>query len=194
MEAIANSFDLPVFLWVQNYIWGPFLDFLMPVITSLGNGGIFWIILTVVMLCFKKTRKCGVMMAFGLIISLVVNDFVLKPLISRPRPFNFFDASSGYIYPELVSRPTSWSFPSGHTSSSFAAAVPLFSQNKKLGIPALILAALIGFSRIYVHVHYCSDVLAGVVVGALYGIAAIFIGAAVWKVLEPKLTKKKKAE
>ncbi|MBR6634569.1 MAG: phosphatase PAP2 family protein, partial [Clostridia bacterium] len=89
-----------------------------------------------------------------------------------------------YTFPGVDHMPTSWSFPSGHTSSSFAAATAVFSVNKKWGIPAYVFAAIVGFSRIYLGVHYCTDVLAGAVLGVVYGIIGVLIVSLIIKALK----------
>lgn len=143
----------------------------------------------VILICTKKYRKCGLMMGAALLLMLVINDGILKNLIARPRPFNRFDPADpamfavwkDFPFPEIVSRPSSFSFPSGHTSSSFAAALPMLKTDKKIGIPALVLAFLIGFSRIYVHVHYPTDVIVGAIAGLFYG----WVGIVLVQKLEP---------
>jgi undecaprenyl-diphosphatase len=100
---------------------------------------------------------------------------VFKQIFERPRPFNFDGWPGEFIYPELVERPHSFSFPSGHTSSSLGAATPLLIKaKKKYGIPVFILALLIGFSRVYIHVHYPTDVIFGTLVGIIGGVIAVF--------------------
>ncbi|NLX93199.1 MAG: phosphatase PAP2 family protein [Clostridiales bacterium] len=192
------DFDWAVFQFVEKYLWGPFLDILMPFITRLGDGGIIWIVLAVLLLFFKKYRKFGIMMVAALLLSLLINDNILKPLINRPRPFNpeaWKTLERAFIYPELVPRPHGLSFPSGHTSSSFAAAVVLiFTGKKRIYIPPLILAFLIAFSRIYVHVHYCTDVLAGMVVGTLYGLLAYLLIAKLLPLIQEKIRVKREKE
>lgn len=94
-----------------------------------------------------------------------------------------------YVFPNVVHMPTSWSFPSGHTSSSFAFATAVFSNNKKWGIAAYILAAAIGFSRIYLGVHYCTDVLAGAVLGVVYGVIGVFVVGTIIKAIKKKNNK-----
>lgn len=91
-----------------------------------------------------------------------------------------------YAFPYIVDMPHSWSFPSGHTSSSFAFATAVFANNKKWGIAAYVLAALIGFSRIYLGVHYCTDVLAGAVVGIIYGVIGVLVVGAIIKLIKKK--------
>lgn len=189
------DFDWAVFQFVEKYLWGPFLDVLMPFITHLGDAGIIWIVLAVILLFFKKYRKFGFMMITGLLLSLLINDNILKPLISRPRPFDLDVWKGMFIYPELITRPDSLSFPSGHTSSSFAAAVVLiFTGRKRVYIPPLILAFFIALSRIYVHVHYCTDVLAGMVVGTLYGLLAFLLVAKLAPFIQEKIKAKRLKE
>lgn len=183
--------DWSVFAWVRDTLWNPVLDVIMKYITLLGEGGIIWIIFALILVCTKKYRKCGLMMGAALLLMLVINDGILKNLFARPRPFDLFDPANPGAYavwkefpfPNIVSEPTSFSFPSGHTSSSFAAALPMLKADKKIGIPAMILAFLIGFSRIYVHVHYLTDVLVGAIAGLFYG----WIGIVLVQRLEPVL-------
>ena len=104
MEAILN-FDLSVFRFVENYIWNPVLDVIMPIITYLGEGGAVWIAIALSLIISKKYRKCGVAMALGLIGSLVVVDWIIKPIVERPRPFNLEAWGGNLIYPELVESP-----------------------------------------------------------------------------------------
>ncbi|MGI6772480.1 MAG: phosphatase PAP2 family protein [Clostridiales bacterium] len=189
MEAIYN-FDLAVFQFIEKYIWNDaILHPVMKFITTLGDGGLIWIIIAVILLITKKYRKYGFMMAAGLIITLVVNDNILKPLIERPRPFDY-TGWTNFIYPEIIPRPDDFSFPSGHTTSSFLSVVPLMRANKKFGIPALVLASLIAFSRIYVHVHYCTDILVGIVVGIIYGLLGCLIVDLIYKAIAKRKAKK----
>ena len=157
----------------------------MPIITVLGEGGWVWIVIAVLFLFMPKYRKAGVTMAFALILMLILNDGILKNVFARPRPFNFEPFEALYaVFPQgadgkpelLVGLPSSFSFPSGHTSSSFAAAFAILLNKKwKAGVPALLLAALIGFSRNYLMVHYPTDVLFGALMGVLYAVLAYFL-------------------
>ena len=176
------NFDLNVFQWIQS-IQNEILDGIMVGITTLGNGGAAFIIIGLVLLFTKKYRKAGLAVIMALLVMLLCNDLFLKEFFARPRPFNLFETnpekyafwSEGYVFPELISRPTSYSFPSGHTASAFAAALALLWHNRKIGIPVTIFAALMGFSRIYVEVHYCTDVIAGVISGAICALVAVLI-------------------
>ena len=185
MQAIFDSFlnfDLSVFQWIQG-IQNDFLDAIMVGITTLGNAGAVFIVLGLVLMCTKKYRKAGFAVIVALLVMLLCNDLFLKEFFARVRPFNLLESNpekyafwgEAYVYPELVGRPSSYSFPSGHTASAFAAAVALLWHNRKFGIPTVIFAALMGFSRIYVQVHYCTDVIAGVVSGAICALVAVAI-------------------
>lgn len=148
-----------------------FGDFIMPIITSLGNMGIIWIFLTVVLIVIPKTRKTGIMMGIALVLDLIICDITLKPLVARVRPF---DVNTGIQL--LITKPHDFSFPSGHTASSFAATFAcFFSGQKRIGIPCLILTILIAFSRLYLYVHYPTDVLAGIVIGLICGLAGYLL-------------------
>lgn len=162
MEALLNL-DGNILIWIQEFLRNPVLDPFFKVITSFGNAGIFWIIATILLLIPKKTRRVGLMSAFALLGSLFINNILLKNLVARTRPYY---AVEGLI--PLIKKPVEFSFPSGHAGSSFASACVL-QRNlpKKYGIWFLILAVLISFSRLYVGVHYPSDVLAGAVTGIL---------------------------
>ncbi len=165
MELIYEI-DENILLFIQEYVRNPILTPVFKFITTLGNSGIFWIILTAVFLVTKKYRKAGVAGAIALILSLIVVNLILKNAIARIRPYEIWDNLE-----ILIALPTDYSFPSGHTSSSFAAACGMYPFiPRKLGIGLIILAALIGFSRIYFAVHYPSDVVAGFVIGAILGV------------------------
>ena len=125
----------------------PFLDFWIPKLTLLGNGGMIWILLAVVLLCIPKTRRCGQAMTVALMLVFLFGNCLLKPLIARPRPF--------MLHPEiplLIPSPTDFSFPSGHTYAGIAAATVLWHFYKKWGWIALISALLIAFTRLYLKV------------------------------------------
>lgn len=144
----------------------PLLDKILAFITSLGNAGIIWIVLAVVLLILPKTRKTGIIVAAALLMDLVLCNLILKNLVARVRPYDVNTAIA-----ILIKKPLDFSFPSGHTAASFAAMTALFlAKMKKAWIAALVLAVLIAFSRLYFYVHYPTDVLGGAVVGILSGI------------------------
>jgi Membrane-associated phospholipid phosphatase len=162
--------DGAILLWIQEYIRNPMLTPIMKVITALGDAGIFWILVAILCLCIKKTRKAGATIVLALLFSLIVNNGILKNAVARIRPYEVVDGLQC-----LVGRAVDFSFPSGHSGSSFAAATVIaYLFPKKYGVPAVILAALIAFSRLYVGIHYPTDVLVGILDGILLG------GLAVW--------------
>lgn len=166
--------ELEILHWFES-LHNPITDPIMYAVTCLGNAGIIWIIIAVLMLFVlpKRYRKVGLTVTIALILSLIMCNGVMKNLYQRVRPFNA-DTSFENLYNVFASI-HDWSFPSGHTSASFAAAVAIVLWRRKEGIAALVLAVLISLSRLYLTVHYPTDVLASLVLGSLYGVAAYFI-------------------
>ena len=183
-SAMAEAFDLPILEWIAANLKCGFLDKVMPLITLLGDAGIFWIACSVVLICFPKTRKTGLAMGISLLIGLLVCNVTLKPLVARIRPYDYQMQHFGKEVLLLVEGMHDYSFPSGHTIASFEAATALMIGNKKLGIPAMILAVLIAFSRLYLYVHYPTDVLASIVLGigiAFLGTFLVKKGFSLWE-------------
>ena len=145
----------------------PVLDGFMKFVSFLGNKGWFWILLTLLFIAMPKYRRTGFKMAVSLVLMTVIGNMIIKPLVGRVRPYEVNTAVE-----LIVAKLSSYSFPSGHTFGSFAAAVVLFINHKKIGIPALVLAVLIGFSRMYLYVHFPTDVLAGAVFGVITAVIA----------------------
>ena len=164
--------DGQILLWIQEYLRFPALTSVMKDITNLGNAGILWILITIVLLLDKKTRNVGYMSALALIGSLIVDNILLKNLVARTRPYEVVDGLK-----LLIEKQSDYSFPSGHTGSSFASAIVLWKElPKKYGVMALIVAVLIAYSRLYVGVHYPSDVLAGVLIGTVLALVSVWLG------------------
>ena len=172
---ITQCFDLPVLDWIAEHWHCRILDALMPPITHLGDGGITWILLAGILLCLPKYRKTGLAMGIALALGLVVCNLVLKPAVGRIRPFAYQLHHFNRVIPLLISAPTDASFPSGHTIASFEAATVLLLRNKKWGSVALVIASLIAFSRLYLYVHYPSDVISSILLGGLIGFTAHLI-------------------
>ncbi len=173
-DVLITQIDFYILNLIQE-MRTPFLDFIMPVITYLGSGGTIWIITAVILLFFRKSRKTGVTVLLALLIGLLLSTILLKGLVGRIRPFNMaeglLDAST-----LLIGVPSGeFSFPSGHSVSSFSAATVLFMYNRKIGIPALILAVLIAFSRLYLYVHFPTDVIGGAAVGFAIAVFSVYI-------------------
>lgn len=163
LQSVQNL-DGEILLQIQQHLRTDMLTPLMKFVTFLGNGGWFWILCAVVLLAIPKTRKTGYAAVLSLIFGVIVTNLLLKNIVARPRPFAEIEA----LIP-LIAKPTDFSFPSGHTTASFAVALVMLRMlPKKIGIPAVVLAALVVFSRLYLGVHYPTDVLAGFVV-ALVG-------------------------
>ena len=173
------SFDADFLLYIQDHIRCGILDNFFPYITHLGTAGSFWILLTVVLMCFKKTRRAAVCSAIALLGSLLLNNMLLKPLVGRVRPYEVIEGLK-----LIGKKATDPSFPSGHTAASIASAVALCRfLKKRYSIPLLVLALLIGFSRLYIGIHYPTDVLMGLFDGIALGIAGILIENAMYKKL-----------
>ncbi|MDE6107787.1 MAG: phosphatase PAP2 family protein [Oscillospiraceae bacterium] len=155
-------------LWIQTFIRQDWLSPVVKGFTHLGDNGILWIALCLILLLIPKTRRIGLAGAFALCFSLLCTNLILKPLIDRPRPWLLVE---GLV--NLVNELDPRSFPSGHTSAAFAAALALFhtlpKNRAKWKWAVIVLATLMGLSRLYVGVHYPSDVLAGALVGAFCG-------------------------
>ena len=162
---LAESFDLPILDWIAANLWCPFLDAVMPMVTVLGDAGIFWMLIAAALLLFKKTRRVGLGMGFAMLMGLLLCNLTLKPLCQRPRPYDYQLDVFGKLIPLLIDRQHDFSFPSGHTIASFEAAGVIWLNKKKWGIAALVLACLIAFSRLYLYVHYPTDVLVSVALG-----------------------------
>lgn len=155
------TMDLEILHLIQG-LRTPLLDGIMVVLTTMGDGGIVWIALSIVLLIIPKTRRCGLAIALGMLLSHIVGNVVLKPILARPRPFSV-DPSVELI----VKAPSSYSFPSGHTMNGFTAACALMTFYRKPGMAALVLAALIAFSRMYLFLHYPTDILGGIVLAVV---------------------------
>jgi undecaprenyl-diphosphatase len=157
------NLDGNILLWIQEFIRNPILTPIVVFITGLGNGGRIWILISLLLLIPKKTRKIGIMSIAALLGSLLINNLLLKNLVARTRPYEVIENLQ-----LLVNPAHDYSFPSGHTGSSFASAMVLYQElPKKYGVPAIILAVLIALSRLYVGIHYPSDVLVGAITGIL---------------------------
>ncbi len=198
LNALAVSFDLPILDWIQAHLQSGLMDTIMPIITMFGDAGIFWMIWATLLLFFPKTRRTGLGMWFAMAMGLLICNIIMKPAIGRMRPYDFQIQELGKTWNDLllggkllVETPHDFSFPSGHTIASFEASTVLLLNSKAMGIPAVILAILIAFSRMYLYVHYPTDVIFSVFAGILFGIIGNLIAK---KIPLPRLGKKGKYE
>lgn len=157
---MIQQIDFWILDWIQETLRCGFLDSFFRAVTMLGEVGIVWIIAGVVLLFFKKYRRAGVTVLLGLLAGLLIGNLFLKNVIARERPCWINEAVE-----LLIKIPTDYSFPSGHTLSSVIAATCMLLRDKRIGIPACVLAGLIAFSRLYLYVHFPTDILGGVLLG-----------------------------
>lgn len=165
-----QNLEIYILDFIQNNIRNPVLDPILIFITYLGNKGAIWIIISLLLIISKKYRTYGFITLISLILSFLICNFTLKPLISRQRPYTIYEDML-----LLISTPKDFSFPSGHTMSSFAATITIFYCNRRFGFFALVLAVLISFSRMYLYVHYPSDILISIPLGILTGYISILV-------------------
>ena len=153
------EFDL---LYQLQELRQPIIDRILTFISTLGNGGVIWILAALVLLAIKRYRKIGWQVALSMLLTVIIGNLILKNLVARDRPC--------WIDPDvalLVRNPWDYSFPSGHAMNGFAASVAMLINDKRLGIPAVLFAAVIAFSRLYLFVHFPTDVLAGILLGTV---------------------------
>lgn len=165
-----ESVEFAILDWIQQHLRCGFLDTALPAVSWICNHGEVWIILAAVLLLRKRDRWVGVSVALALVLDLVCCNLILKPLVDRVRPFAVNTAVE-----LLTAPPLDASFPSGHTAASFAAVFALKASGSRLWKPALVLAAAIAFSRLYLYVHWPSDVLFGAVLGTALGYAGAWL-------------------
>jgi len=200
------NFDNAVFQWIGRVLrpgTSTALDWFFNFVTMLGNSGWFFIALAVGFLIFKKTRKLGLIMAFALILELLLVNVTMKPLFARPRPYDleleWWVQAYRAVFPNgpLAGHlPGDMSFPSGHTAVSFAGALAWCFGSRRAWVGrarwvsyiGIVTAVLISFSRLYLGVHYPTDVLGGVLAGAVCALLAVLI----FKWLEPHIFRPKR--
>lgn len=161
--------ELQILHWIQS-IHQDWLTPVMIFLSGIGEAGIIWILISICLAFMPKTRRCGLTMMAAMAFSFLLGNILLKNIIARPRPF-----VADTTVTLLVPPPGEYSFPSGHTLNGFTAAVTVFCYYKSAGIAALVLAAAIAFSRMYLFVHYPTDILGGVALGVADACLVVFL-------------------
>lgn len=159
---IIQNFDNYILGSIKKHLQNRYLDKVMPIVTAMGNLGFVWIVIVVFLMLHGQYRMIGSIVALTLIISTSIGEGIIKHIVKRIRPCNCISNIN-----LLISKPMSYSFPSGHTLSSFAVAEMLSMFFIRYKLIFIVIAILIAFSRLYLYVHYPSDVLAGVIIGIL---------------------------
>jgi len=159
-----TQFEFTLLNWIVQTFKHEYLDAIMPKISFLGDKGWIWIALGLLFMFRKSTRRIGTTVLLALLFSLIVANIVLKPLVARTRPFDI-----NTTYQLLIDPPGDYSFPSGHAQAAFAAASVISHNMRFLGGAAMLLAAAISFSRLYLYLHFTCDVLAGAIIGYILG-------------------------
>lgn len=174
---LITQFDLSILDYIYQNIRCDFLDPVMAWLSYFSSKGIGWIIIGLILLIPRKTRRWGAMALFAMLIGFLLGELITKNLICRVRPFHNYELFHGEVLPFTLNAGAErgYSFPSGHTCCSFASATVYFKMDKRVGIPALILAFFIGFSRLYNYVHYPTDVAAGMILGIACGVFTIWL-------------------
>ena len=158
----TENIEFEILESIHRFTRSDVLDFLVPRISWFGNGGLIWIVLAIVLLATKKYRRTGIALSAGLILCLILGNMFLKPIIARPRPCWIFDVQS-----MLIQIPEDYSFPSGHTYSSFLSAFVILTQSRKWGIVTLLVAVIMAFTRLYLFVHFPTDIFGGIILGTV---------------------------
>ncbi len=171
-----NDFEIKILDFIQQYLRFEFLDKLMVLLTRLADDGIVWIVLALALICFKQTRKMGITLGVALLLGLVVGNLALKNIFARERPYT--------VNPNvtmLVEKLKDYSFPSGHTRCCFESGMAMYLCDKRFGKVAFVLGGFIAFSRLYLYMHYPTDVIGGVILGLINGVIAFIIVDKIYK-------------
>lgn len=174
LEAVT-TWDASVITAIYENVHSAFLTMFFRIVTLLGEGGIFWIAVAVILLFFKKTRRSGICIGASLLIGVIVGNGIIKNVVARPRPY---DAIEGIE--SVVSHLSDYSFPSGHSLCCFEAATALAMNRTRWAIPAYVGAVLVAVSRLFLFVHYPTDVICGALLGVLFGVLGSLAAGAIY--------------
>lgn len=143
----------------------------MAFFTVISAGGAVWLAAGIVMLFFRRTRAVGIILIAAIAIGYLTGDWIIKPLVQRPRPF----VTNPDFELFVLKVPSGYSFPSGHSAAAAAATTVLFTKLGKWGFAALPVAFCIVFSRLYNYVHFPSDVICGIILGIISAFLVMWI-------------------
>ena len=174
LEAVT-TWDASVITAIYENVHSAFLTMFFRIVTLLGEGGIFWIAVAVILLFFKKTRRSGICIGASLLIGVIIGNGIIKNVVARPRPY---DAIEGIE--SVVSHLSDYSFPSGHSLCCFEAATALAMNRTRWAIPAYVGAVLVAVSRLFLFVHYPTDVICGALLGVLFGVLGSLAAGAIY--------------
>ena len=178
MDTFFNTIgmmEIPILDFIRNNLTNPVMDAVMTFFSTICDHGEIWIAAALIMLCLFKTRRTGFATAIALCLGLVLVNMIMKPAFARIRPYDLVEVAL------IIEKPHDYSFPSGHTLSCFEAFGAMIMTNKKLGLVALVPALLITFSRLYLYVHFPTDVIAGIVLGLTFAFVAVKITDVIMK-------------
>ena len=171
MLKIIEKYDIKAAKYINSHFQHKRLDPLMKFFTYLGNLGLLWIGISILFILRHESRKTGIILICSLLMTTILGEGIIKHIVKRKRPFIKMNICDQLI----IGTPSTYSFPSGHTASSFAASAVFLAINSRISIIIVLIATLIGFSRIYLKVHYVSDVIGGAVLGLLCGSITVYL-------------------
>lgn len=167
---LQNNFDFPILYFIQENMVNPILNSIMLFFTHLGEFGIIWFLISIIMIFNKKYRRCGILMICSMALAFILGEICIKNVVCRVRPC-YQDTTINM----LIEKPKGYSFPSSHSSTSFAMMSASIYYNRKLGFALLPIALIICFSRLYLFVHFPSDVIGGALLGTLSAVIVLLI-------------------
>lgn len=186
IRVVYNKFmELQILEWINVNLHGSsFFNNLIAILSSMADKGLIWIIVGLCLVYFKKTRPAGFTLLISLALGWVLNDFIIKEIVARPRPFTESPELLQFLNSLNIGLPDSYSFPSGHSFASLNCSVVLMCFYGKKAWPALTFGIIIALSRCFLCVHYPTDVLVGSILGVGFALAAYFVG---YKIIWPKI-------
>ncbi len=172
-----KNLDIQWFYFVNQSLHNALFNVVMPFISNVGDNGLLWLLFALLLYLFgPKTRRTSFLMLVALFISFVIGEEILKHIFQRPRPFLGLEGVN-----LLVASPGSFSFPSGHAANAFASSLVVARKIPRLAWPALLMAVVMAFSRVYVGVHYPLDILGGALLGVLCARFVLGLEASVYR-------------